>query len=242
MGPSPIIWADVQPGSVTMGSDDRSILFGGIGPRHEVSLGYRYKISVRPMSLSEADAIIESMSAEVASESEWELAYSRGLISGDGNSVEILADHAENYWGKQCDGRPLVKGEEAPRMLRVWRSGTASPSFAFPGNSEGRLEGAKIRLVIRDSPRWSPNPPGLPLRRDNLRLLLEEALISLVIGIIPSFFWAYYNASPSYISEGWLNLIFGGVFFGALTGIFWRPRQPTWYHESGEMIPRNRRD
>jgi len=242
LGPPPFIWAEVQPGSVTMGSDKRSIMFGGIGPRHEVSLGYSFRISVQPVEPTEADTLIESMSAEVASESEWELAYSRGLISGEDNSVEILADYAESYWGKQCDGRPLVKGKEAPRILRVWRSGTARTSLAFPGNMEGRFEGAKIRLVIRDSPTWPLNPPGLPIRRDSSRLLREEALISIVVGIIPSFAWAYYNASQTYISEGWLNLIFGGVFFGVFTGIFWRPRQPTWYHESGKMIPHNRRD
>jgi hypothetical protein len=63
---------------------------------------------------------------------------------------------------------------------------------------------------------------------DKYRLLSEELIISLIFGIIPSFIWASFNASPGYISEGWLNLIFGGLFIGVFTIIFWRPRTKTW--------------
>ena len=33
-----ISWVSVEPGSVMVGSDDRTILFGGMGPRHEVAI------------------------------------------------------------------------------------------------------------------------------------------------------------------------------------------------------------
>tara|TARA_Y100001960_G_C14357988_1_gene672876 strand:- start:334 stop:594 length:261 start_codon:yes stop_codon:yes gene_type:complete len=75
----------------------------------------------------------------------------------------------------------------------------------------------------------------MPENPGNSRLFKEEALICLFAGILPSFFWAFFNASPDYIRNGWLNLIIGGVFFGLLTIVFWRPRQPTWYLVSGEM-------
>jgi uncharacterized membrane-anchored protein YitT (DUF2179 family) len=63
--------------------------------------------------------------------------------------------------------------------------------------------------------------------------VFEEIVICTLIGIIPSFVWAYFNASQGYISEGWLNLILGGVFMGLCTGIFWRPRTPTYLENDG---------
>ena len=63
-----IEWTDVKPGMVVMGSANRSILFGGIGPRHEVSIGYRFKIARLPVPPSEALKIIQSSEADIASE------------------------------------------------------------------------------------------------------------------------------------------------------------------------------
>ena len=63
--------------------------------------------------------------------------------------------------------------------------------------------------------------------------MFEEIVICALIGIIPSFVWAYFNASPGYIAEGWLNLILGGVFMGLSTAIFWRPRTPTYLENDG---------
>ncbi len=233
----PVSWVEVDPGSVLVGSDNRAIIFGGIGPRHEVSIGYRFRISAEPIEPSVAEDLIKSTGAEVASESEWELAHSRGLISGgDGSGVEALADSTDDYWGKQCDGRPLVKKGSKPRITRVWRSGNASPSVMAHEKFGGPQNSTKMRLVLRDTPEWSSNPPAIPIRRVGSRVILEEAVISLIVGIVPSFVWAFFNASPGYISEGWLNLVLGGVFIGLFTGIFWRPRQPTWYLESGNMV------
>ena len=240
MGIPPVSWAEVSPGSVLMGSDDRSVLFGGIGPRHEVSIGYRYKISMEPVRPKDAEEILNSMVADIASESEWELAYSMGLISGgEGDPVEALADSTDDYWGKACDGRPIVKKGSRTRIIRVWSSGKATPSIMSKDKLPSSENSIKLRLVVRDSTEWPINPPLLPKRRDNSRIFREEAIISILFGIIPSFAWAFFNASPTYIAEGWFNLVFGGVFFGLFTGIFWRPRQPTWHVESGEMVQRS---
>ena len=91
---------------------------------------------------------------------------------------------------------------------------------------------------MRDSPEWSKDPPRIPTKKDNSRIVAEEAAISLLVGVIPSFVWAYFNASNGYIRDGWLNLVFGGIFVGILTMVFWRPRQPTWRIESGRMSAR----
>ena len=232
--PGSIEWADVEPGMVVMGSANRSILFGGIGPRHEVSIGYRFKISRIPVPSSEAFMIIKSSEAEIASESEWELANSRGLLSAEIGCIEVLEDRHHGYWGKICDGRPHYGGNRGLKNLRHWsKSGPVSiqrPTLSEDGKTES------VRLVIREDPVWSDNPLAIPIKKDNQRIMVEEALISLFLGVIPSFIWAYHNAGDGYLREGWLNLIMGGIFFGLFTSLFWRPKQPTWHVKSGTMI------
>ncbi len=227
-----INWIDIDPGSVFVGSDNRAILFGGIGPRHEVAIEYPFRISSQPIRMSDASMVIEEKGAEIASESEWELANSLGLLSAPAGTKEELADSTQDYWGKACDGRPHVSGGPSPRMIRIWDSKKATPSTT----NGGRIgSNSLVRLVLRGSHRWNKKPPKMPENPGNSRLFKEEALICLFAGILPSFFWAFFNASPDYIRNGWLNLIIGGVFFGLLTIVFWRPRQPTWHLVSGEM-------
>ena len=57
MDETQIPWVSVEPGSVLVGSDDRSILFGGIGPRHEVNIDYSFRISERPLDFEEVVSI-----------------------------------------------------------------------------------------------------------------------------------------------------------------------------------------
>ena len=76
-------------------------------------------------------------------------------------------------------------------------------------------------------------PIPLPVRRDSRKIVIEEIVICTLFGIVPSFAWALFNASPGYIAEGWLNLVLGGVFLGLSTGIFWRPRTPTFKEVDG---------
>ena len=235
MDQTQIHWVSVEPGSVVLGSDNRSILFGGIGPRHEVSIEYPFRISESPLDIEEISSIEQNSGLEIASDSEWQLAYSRGLLSGVDGSSESLADSAIDYWGKACDGRPFVNDGNSPTLIRRWKSGKAQTLTAYSQGSNGGPIADGVRLVLREKSVWSENPPCIPNSRNRLNLIIEEILICTIIGILPSFVWALFNASPGYIREGWLNLVLGGVFFGLFTMLFWRPRQPTWRIESGRM-------
>jgi len=233
-----IPWVFVEPGSVLVGSDNRSILFGGIGPRHEVIVEYPFRISERPLDFEEAISLTEDSEMELVSDSEWQLAYSRGLLSGEDGSSESLADSAQDYWGKACDGRPFVNDSQNPKIIRRWKSGHAETLTAFAqGSAEGTVTDG-VRLVVREHSGWDGNPIEVPKRVNYSGILIEEILLCLMVGIFPSFIWAFFNASPGYIQEGWLNLILGGAFFSIFTMLFWRPKQPTWYIESGRMVPR----
>ena len=214
----------MEPGKVFIGSDNRSVLFGGIGPRHEVKIDYNFEISFLPVNHEIAEVALQDEDCYVASESEWSLAMEKKLISGE-NQVEELSDRIRgSYWLKYCDGRPFIEDNWLMKVSRTWRSGNSSISSIRKGEKCEYL-----RLVKR--PKINHNDsssPKLPATSDKSKLLFEELLISLIIGIIPSFIWAYFNASSGYISEGWLNLVFGGLFIGLFTVVFWRPRTSSW--------------
>jgi len=236
-----IPWVSVEPGSVLVGSDNRSILFGGIGPRHEVNIDYSFRISERPLDFEEVVSIEQNSGMEIVSDSEWQLAYSRGLLSGIDGSSESLADSARDYWGKPCDGRPFVNDVNSPTLIRIWKSGKAETLAVFSKRNSGEPVADGVRMVVREHSGWNENPLLIPIGGNRSKVIIEELLICIVIGILPSFVWAFFNASPGYIREGWLNLVLGGVFFGMFTMLFWRPRQPTWRIESQRMIPSRRK-
>ena len=214
----------MEPGKVFIGSDNRSVLFGGIGPRHEVKIDYNFEISFLPVNHEIAEVALQDEDCYVASESEWALAMEKKLISGE-NQVEELSDRIRgSYWSKYCDGRPFIEDNWLMKVSRTWRSGNSSISSIRKGE---KCE--YFRLVKRPKTNHNDSSsPKLPATSDKSKLLFEELLISLIIGIIPSFIWAYFNASSGYISEGWLNLIFGGLFIGVFTVVFWRPRTKSW--------------
>ena len=219
-----IQWVTVEPGEVFIGSDNRSVLFGGIGPRHEIKTNYSFEISFFPVNYEIAELALQNEDCFVASESEWSLAMDKKLISGE-NEVEELSDRIRgSYWSKYCDGRPFIEENWLMKVSRSWSNGTPSITSIPKG------EGCKYLRLVKRTKVWNydSSAPKLPESSDKSNLLFEELLISLIIGIIPSFIWAYFNASTGYISEGWLNLVFGGLFIGVFTVIFWRPRTKSW--------------
>lgn len=219
-----IQWVTVEPGEVFIGSDNRSVLFGGIGPRHEIKTNYSFEISFFPVNYEIAELALQNEDCFIASESEWSLAMDKKLISGE-NEVEELSDRIRgSYWSKYCDGRPFIEENWLMKVSRTWSNGTPSITSIPKG------EGCKYLRLVKRTKVWDydSSAPKLPESSDKSNLLFEELLISLIIGIIPSFIWAYFNASTGYISEGWLNLVFGGLFIGVFTVIFWRPRTKSW--------------
>ena len=97
-----IEWISVSPGKVFIGSDNRSILFGGVGPRHEVKIDYDYEISYLPIDIEVAQEIIQSEDCFIASESEWTLAMENKLISGE-NEVEEFYEALSSIYKDRVD-------------------------------------------------------------------------------------------------------------------------------------------
>jgi hypothetical protein len=216
-----IEWVPVTPGRAIVGSDNRSILFGGVGPKHMIEINYSFSISKNPVAIADAEKLIEDKEAQLCSESEWELAYQKGLIYG-GQELEKLSDRCNgNYWGKSLDGRPYWVDDWSFRITKQWSSGKPETKLIARDSEESKF----ARLVrYQDDQYYNQNPKTLPKTRDIVVLLKEEFLIAFFIGIIPSFVWAYFNASPGYIRSGWPGLVFGGIILGLFSMIFWRPR------------------
>ena len=62
-----IQWVTVESGKVFIGSDNRSILFGGVGPRHEVKIDYDFEISYLPVDSEIAELALQNEDCFVAS-------------------------------------------------------------------------------------------------------------------------------------------------------------------------------
>ena len=220
-----IEWVRVEPGRAEIGSQNRSILFGGIGPKHMVDLKYAYEISKNPVPAGEAEALIEAKEAGLSSESEWAVALAQGAITGSGE-LEKLSDRCKGtYWGKSLDGRPQWMGDWQFRICKQWKDST--PSTRLVAREARQPEFSRLVRIemIRE---YDPDAPTLPANRDTGRLLREESSIILGLGIVPSFVWAYFNASPGYIASGWPGLVLGGIILGLITSIFWRPKTTSY--------------
>ena len=85
-----------------------------------------------------------------------------------------------------------------------------------------------FRLVLHQNSNNNCTKDGdiLPSGPDPVRRFAEEITIATILGIIPSFVWAFFNASSGYIREGWPGLVLGGLFIGVFSAIFWRPSYP----------------
>ena len=98
-------------------------------------------------------------------------------------------------------------------------------------------------MCIRDRPntviRFVLSPPrDEPIRRvpesaDLIGNLKTEIFWTTVLGIIPSFLIPIIRGFGSYAIDGWVNLLFGGLVAGFVTGAIWRPRRPSISYEEG---------
>ena len=130
-----IQWITVEPGKVFIGSDNRSILFGGVGPRHEVKIDYDFEISYLPVDSETTEVLIKNDDYYVASESEWTLAMEKGLIYGN-NGIEELSDKIRgSYWSKYCDGRSFIEDDWLMKVSRAWNSGVPKISLIPRGEN-----------------------------------------------------------------------------------------------------------
>ena len=182
------------------------------------------------------------------SESEWMHAETELGISLPKACEELLADHPHpNYRGAPTDGRPRMD-TDSRSMMRLYRlsrkshptkEGVSVKSQAPVKNGQSGLVFRLIFIPEEEDTKTAGDCLYVPEEIDTARLFKREALITLIIGIIPSFAIPIIRGFSSYAFEGWANLLFGGLVISFVSSAFWRPRTETWvYSDDGESMER----
>ena len=176
----------------------------------------------------------DSFDVRLPSFPEWNHAFSN--IDLKPGIVEILSDAAAtSHRGGMMDGRPRPIETNGPlqyHRLAVEMHPRKTESFATSNIPVDRtLPNTVIRFVL------SP-PRDEPIRRvpesaDLIGNLKTEIFWTTVLGIIPSFLIPIIRGFGSYAIDGWVNLLFGGLVAGFVTGAIWRPRRPSISYEEG---------
>jgi len=262
---SEIEWIRVEPGAAWLGDNRGALMHAGNGPRHEIIIESEFEISASPISFTQWKKLTGQAAAgedsnhsvnrltplmieagligiggdpRPPSEAEWALAAEQGIIGRGDVQIEVLSDRPprSGYWGAPCDGRPWLSpvraggiSDHTAHATRVW-VGSGTVRGATPRGVSRPQMG--FRLVRSSTPENQFNMPNAPSQKD---LLIRESFFALLVGILPSFTWAYFNASERYISESWLNIAVGGIFFSLMTAFLWRPKTPTYSLQDGKM-------
>ena len=163
------------------------------------------------------------------SESEWKTATSQNLIRLRPGLTERLCDApASNNRGAMMDGRPRPNEVLGPASHQV------AAMAVHPKNAEVTaitsvprerpLPNVVARLAL--TPLRQGPPKRVPEATDRWSNVRAELLWTTVLGIVPSFLIPVLRGMSSYAVDGWVNLLFGGLCAGFLTGALWRPKRP----------------
>lgn len=163
------------------------------------------------------------------SESEWKTATSQNLVHLRPGLTERLCDApASNNRGAMMDGRPRPNEVLGPASRQV------AAMAVHPKNAEVTaitsvprerpLPNVVARLAL--TPLRQGSPKRVPEATDRWSNVRAELLWTTVLGIVPSFLIPVLRGMSSYAVDGWVNLLFGGLCAGFLTGALWRPKRP----------------
>lgn len=167
------------------------------------------------------------------SESEWQNAQTQLSIFVPEKKEEVLSDQPHpNYRGAPTDGRPR-EIENPYSMMRLYRvSRMAHPSKKMVSvKSQASIKNGQTGQVFRliyVPGNWQQSTIVVADFFNLKRLAIQESLIALIVGIIPSFAIPIMRGMGAYAISGWVNLLFGGLCLAFASSVFWRPRTPTW--------------
>jgi len=173
------------------------------------------------------------------SQGEWYASLENKKIVVSTKARELLSDGtSSNHRGAMMDGRPR-KFEGFGPMQYHKAAIEIHPSkidiTALSSLPMDRINnGVSIRFVI--SPIRRGDIVKVPQNADFFSNFRVEIFWTFVLGIIPSFAIPIFRGMGSYASDGWVNLLFGGLCVGFVSGAFWRPRRPTIMYEQGETV------
>ena len=194
----------------------------------------------------ESDIAIEGKSKweiRCPSQGEWYASLENKKIIVTTKARELLSDGtSSNHRGAMMDGRPRKFEGFGPMQYhkavveihpsKIDITALSSIPMDRPNN------GVSVRFVI--SPIRQGDIVKVPQNADFFSNFKVELFWTFVLGIIPSFAIPIFRGMGSYATDGWVNLLFGGLCVGFVSGAFWRPRRPTIMYEQGETVTTTR--
>ena len=194
----------------------------------------------------ESDIAIEDKSKweiRCPSQGEWYASLENKKIIVTTKARELLSDGtSSNHRGAMMDGRPRKFEGFGPMQYhkavveihpsKIDITALSSIPMDRPNN------GVSVRFVI--SPIRQGDIVKVPQNADFFSNFKVEIFWTFVLGIIPSFAIPIFRGMGSYATDGWVNLLFGGLCVGFVSGAFWRPRRPTVMYEQGETVTTTR--
>lgn len=178
------------------------------------------------------------------SQAEWERAQRVAGLNLPCDMTEVLADHpSANHRGAPLDGRPRINSENnvtiGQRVAYSCHPKKADVVMRCVSPIDRPLTNVVFRMSI--SPQRLGTAVTVPEHGDFSAGIRSELLWVFLIGIIPSFTIPLLRGFSDYALDGWVNLLFGGLCIGFVSGAFWRPRRPTFSQDqNGQIITRSR--
>ncbi len=180
------------------------------------------------------DALAGAWEVRTLTHAEWLAAREQKKLQLSQGLTERLADApASNHRGAMMDGRPRpneLLGPAASQMAAIAVHPRNSEITAMASVPQDRaLPNVVARLAL--TPIRTGSAKRVPDNTDVWKNVRTELLWTTVLGIIPSFLIPILRGMGSYATEGWVNLLFGGLCAGFFTGAIWRPQRPILQYE-----------
>tara|TARA_B100000003_G_scaffold171660_1_gene159259 strand:- start:765 stop:1631 length:867 start_codon:yes stop_codon:yes gene_type:complete len=170
-------------------------------------------------------------------QAEWRAARDQNVLLLENGLTERLADApSSNNRGAMMDGRPRpneLLGPAAAQSAAIAvhpRNETITAMTSVP--LDRPLPKVVARLAL--TPVRTEEPKRVPENTDRWKNVRSELLWTTVLGIVPSFLIPVLRGMGDYATEGWVNLLFGGLCAGFFTGAIWRPRRPVLRYDEVE--------
>ena len=168
------------------------------------------------------------------SQGEWYLSLDKKKIITTEKSRELLSDGtSSNHRGAMMDGRPRKFEGFGPMQHHKAAIETHPSKKEITAISSIPMDrdnmGVTVRFVI--SPIRKGDIVRVPANADVISNIKVELFWTFILGILPSFAIPILRGMGSYATEGWANLLFGGLCAGFVSGAFWRPKRPTVMYE-----------
>ena len=195
-----------------------------------LDLGELAQTLMETETFSEAvEALPGTWELRALTHAEWLAARGQKKIELKMGLTERLADApSSNHRGAMMDGRPRpneLLGPASSQMAAIAvhpRNPEVTAMASVPHDRP--LPNVVARLAL--TPVRMDEAVRVPDGTDVWRNVRTELLWTTVLGIIPSFLIPILRGMSAYATEGWVNLLFGGLCAGFFTGALWRPRRP----------------